>query len=141
MLLVTALLGAVALGHALPLEVANMRFDRAIVFAFALVGHPDVGAASLAGIAVGPSVDTAHRCVDLGATTPFTHAFVLRASEDALLADPADRAIVIATAEGVLRDALTGLANVARSAIDERAQVHAHAWQGRLGRARVHAVV
>jgi hypothetical protein len=60
-LLIATLFGSVALRHALTLEVADVRLDRAVVSALTLVRHTDMGTASLAAIAVGSSIDTADR--------------------------------------------------------------------------------
>jgi len=140
MLLVAALLGAVALRHTLALEVADVRLDGAVILTLAFVRDTNVGAAGLTCIAIGSAIDAAHRRVVFGATASLAHAFVQRASQDAFLADPAHRTIEVTVADAILRDALAGLADVPRSTIDQRAQVHTDAGRHWLGDTRVHAV-
>jgi hypothetical protein len=140
MLFVATLLGAVTLRNALILEVSDVRLDGTVVSALAFVRHPNVRAASLTSVAIGSSVDAAHWRVDVQTPAPFAHTFVLRASQDALLADPPYRAVVVTVANTVLRNALARLANVPGRAIDQRTQVDAHAWRRGLGDARVHAI-
>jgi hypothetical protein len=140
MLLVATLLGAVALRHAFTSEVPNVRLDGAVVLALALVRHANVGATGFAFVAIGLPIDAAHRGVDLGATAALTYAFVQRASQDAFLADPAHRTIEVTVADAVLRDALAGLADVPRSTIDQRAQIHAHPGRRWLGDTRVYSI-
>jgi hypothetical protein len=140
MLFVATLLGAVTLRNALTLEVSDVRLDGTVVSALAFVRHPNVRAASLTSVAIGSSVDAAHWHVDVQAPAPFAHPFVLRASQDALLADPPYQAVVVTVANTVLRNALARLANVPGRAIDQRAQVDAHAGRRGRGDARVHAI-
>jgi hypothetical protein len=141
LLLVAALLGAVALRDALPCKVADVRLDRTVVFALTFIRHAHVSASGLTLVAVGSSVNTAHRRIDLGATAPPAYALIQWASQDAFLADPAYGAVIVAIAYAVLRNALTGFANIPRSAIDERAQVHANTRWRRLGDAGVRTVI
>jgi hypothetical protein len=98
MLLVPTLLGAVTLGDALAGEVTNVGLDRTVVFAFAFIRHAHVSASGLTLIAKGSPVDTAHRSIDFRAAAPFADALVLRASQDAFLANPAHGAIGILVA-------------------------------------------
>ena len=138
MLLVATLLGPVALRNALTLEVEDVRLDRALVLTRAFMRHSNVCTASLAGIAIRPSVGTADRGVVLGAAAAFAHAQLVRgASEAAVLTDPAHGTIEVALTEGILRNALAQLADVPRRAIDQRTEVHTHAGRRRLRNARV----
>jgi hypothetical protein len=101
---------------------------RAIVFALTCVSDLDMGAPRLACIAVGSSVDSADRCIDLRARAGLTDTLVpwgLEALEDSVLADPPNRALSIIFAPAVVGHALTELADVPRSAVDQGAQVHA----------------
>ena len=97
-LLVTTLFRAVALGNALAAEVANVRLDRAVVLALPFVRHTNVRAARLTRIAVRSTIEAAHRSIDLRTTAPLADALVLRAPQDAFLANPAHGTVAILVA-------------------------------------------
>lgn len=137
MLLVATLLGPVALRNALTLEVEDVRLDRALVLTRAFMRHADMCAASLTAIAVRPSVDATDRGVDIEAAAALAHTFAIRGINIAVLADPADRTVVVVATDGMLRNALAQLADVPRRAIDQRTEVHTHAGRRRLRNARV----
>jgi len=107
----------------------------AVVYAFSVVGDLDMGAPRFTCIAVGVSVDAADRGIDLRTGTRLTDAVVpwgLEALEDSVLADPPNRALSIVLAPAVVGHALTKLAHVSRSAVDQGAQVYTDTWP-RLG--------
>jgi hypothetical protein len=106
-----------------------VRVDGTVIPALALVRDPNVRASSLALVAVGATIDPAHRVVVLGTTTPLTHPIVLRACKNSFLTDPAHRAVVVVVTEPMLRNAFPGFAYVPRGAVDQRAQIHAHSWR------------
>jgi hypothetical protein len=94
-LLVAALLGAVTFWHALALEVADVRLDGAIVVALAFMEHFDAGAAGLAPVPVGLSIDAAHGLVDVKTHAGLADPVKQRIREIALSTDEAWRAFVV----------------------------------------------
>jgi hypothetical protein len=109
-----------------------MAFDGTVVLALAFVCDSYVCTTGLASIAVGLSIDATDGSVDLRTTASFADASLLRRSQNAFLASPADRTVVVVLAERVLRDALTQLTDVARRAIDEGTEIDADAGRRRL---------